>query len=89
MYIGSTTVFKNDKFFLGDVVITTEDFENGYIGVTVVTIPENIRAGMVWVLHIAKGDLSDNEQVLEEIKKDEYECYGASETIEIIEEETK
>ena len=90
--IGTTTVFKNDAYFGGDVVLTTEDFNSGFVGVTVVVIPNSPQpsdGGFHWDLSIAKGDLTDNKQVLEEVKKERYWGQGYSETIEIIEEESE
>lgn len=88
--IGTTTIFKNDEFFGGDVVLRTENFNSGYIGVEVTVIPHDVAAqpsggGMLWELSIPLGDMSDNSEVLAEIKKDEYNTYGASETLDVIE----
>lgn len=86
----TTTVFKNDPYFGGDVVLTTEVNPNHtYAEVRVIDIPTNLAehpsgGAMQWDLQVKKELCENHEELLEELKKVEYQTEGSSVMLDII-----
>lgn len=87
--IGTTTVFMNDKHFGGDVVLETTVAAPTWVGVRMTVIPNeqafDIWGGaLVWNVELVRGKLETNEDVLKELKKDDYVLDGSSEIVDMI-----
>lgn len=91
MLSNQTTVFKNDRHFGGDVVLTTEvgyPETATYASVTVIVIPNDLDCygggAMVWDLTVNRKLCDTHTELLEELKKEEYIGFGSSIVEDII-----
>lgn len=71
-------LFRDDEHFEGDVILSVEPMDNGWSELELYIINEDIP--FYWTLQINTNGM-DMDEILEEVKKDEYIDIGGSETI--------
>lgn len=90
MLLDKTTVYLNNKFFGGTVVLATDGPpKSSYVDVRVTVIPterEPMNGAMVWDFTVGRDDHEDHDDLLAAIERWDYDTEGCSVVEDIIDQ---